>query len=197
MMRKPALMMMFFAVIFFIAGTAVAKDKKYYVGISGVYALENLDEQQTKDKFTGPITIDFDDSWGVQVRGGYIISNIYTVEAMFEYIAPFDAMTGSNTDELDVKNLTVNLKVTCPANESIVPYLIAGAGVMNAHEDITFNGANSETSDWGLGIRGGIGVDFYVNDEFSMELEGVYTGGFGEVDHIKYTVFSLGIAYHF
>ena len=181
----------------FFAGPALAGDNAYYVSVNGLLATQNLDEQQTRDKFTGPIEIDFDDSWGVQLRGGYMASKLLSFEAVFEYISPFEAIGGPNSDELDVKNFTVNTKVTCPNFDQVIPYAVAGAGVMNAHEDIQYNGVTSETSDWGLGLRGGLGVDGYINDELSVGIEGAFVMGTGKVDHIRYSTFSVGIAYHF
>lgn len=197
MTKKTLTWMTVAACLVFFAGSALAADKAYYVGLNALLATQNLDEQQTKDKFTGPIDVEFDDSWGIQLRGGYVASKLLSFEAIFEYISPFEAIGGANSDELDVKNFTINTKVTCPNFEQVIPYVIVGAGVMNAHEDIQYNGATSETSDWGLGLRGGLGVDWYVNEELSVGLEGAYVGGTGEVDHIQYTTFSLGVAYHF
>lgn len=186
------------ACVFLIPNSVGAKDNKFYVGINGLYAWENLDDQQTKDKFSGPITVDFDNTWGVQLRAGYVYSEIVTVEAMVEYIAPFEAMTGSNKDELDVKNLIFNAKITCPAYKQFVPYAIVGLGIMNAHEDISFNGAVSETSDWGAGFRAGLGLDYHITDSnWSIGFEGAYSFGTGDVDHIRYTTISVGVAYYF
>jgi len=179
------------------AGSAFSADKRFYLGAYGLYAWGNLDEQQTKDKFTGPIEVKFDDTWGMQLRGGYLFNKTLTVEAMFEYIAPFEALTGANKDELDVKNFSLNAKITFPMNERFIPYLIVGIGVMNAHEDIVFNNATSETSDWGAGFRGGLGIDLYVHESISLGLEGVYVTGSGNVDHIRYSSLALGISYHF
>ena len=194
--RIIALLTCFVCFILF-AGSALAADKKLYLGVYGLYAWQNLDEQQTKDKFTGPIEVKFDDSWGGQVRGGYIFGKILTIEAMFEYVAPFEAFTGANSDELDVKNFSLNAKFTYPMSDCFKPYLIVGAGVMNAHEDITFNNATSETSDWGAGFRGGLGIDIYITESVSFGLEGTYAGGSGDVDHIRYSSVALGVSYHF
>jgi len=181
------------------SGLAQAADKKFYLGVYGVYAWENIDEEQTKDKFTGPIEVKFDNSWGVQARAGYMLNSSLTLEAMAEYITPFEAIgTGSNKDELDVKNFNLNAKFTFPdQTKQFVPYLLMGVGVMNAHEDIKYDGARSETSDWGVGLRGGLGFDLYVQESISLGLEGAYAFGTGEVDHIRYMTLALGVSYHF
>ncbi|MCK4390441.1 MAG: porin family protein, partial [Desulfobacterales bacterium] len=183
-----------------LAGSAEArekKDKEYYVSLYGLYAFESLDEGQTKDKFSGPIKVDFDDAWGFQVRGGYIMNKYFSAEAMFEYVAPFEAKSGANEDDLDVMNFTLNGKFTCPAYEKFVPYAVVGLGAMNAYEDISYGGRSSETSDWGFGARCGLGLDLYIDPDFSLGLEGVYVFGTGDVDHVEYTSVALGASYHF
>ena len=182
-----------------LAQTARAQDNKYYLGLYGLYTYESLDEQQTKDKFSGPIVVDFDDSWGGQLRGGKNLSKYFSLEAMFEYIAPFEAMSGDNKDKLDVMNFNINGKITYPAWKRFIPYpyVILGVGAMNAYEDITFNGATSKTSDWGVGLRGGLGMDLYLHQNFSVGLEGAYVVGLGDVDHVKYTILTVGLVYHF
>jgi len=197
MMRKITIIVILLACAFFTTNIADAADKDYYMGISGIYAIENLDEQQTKDKFTGPIEVDFDDSRGVRVKGGWIANKYFTSEAMFEYIAPFEAKTGGNKDELDVMNFALNGKFTCPAHETFVPYVVVGVGVMNAYEDITYNGATSKTSDWGASFRAGLGIDYYASEEVSLQLEGAYAAGLGSIDHVRYNTIAFGIAYHF
>ena len=197
MRQKLSIIVILLACAFFTTNIAYAADKDYYVGVSGLYAIENLDEQQTKDKFSGPIQVDFDNSWGVQVKGGYVINKYFTSEALFEYIAPFEAKTGGNKDELDVMNFTLNGKFTCPAYDKFIPYAVVGFGVMNAYEDIVYNNATSKTSDWGVSFRAGLGVDYYIAEDFSLELEGAYAAGLGGIDHVRYTTIALGIAYHF
>ncbi|MDL1963626.1 MAG: porin family protein [Deltaproteobacteria bacterium] len=197
MIQKITIFVILLACAFFatnIADAADAADKNYYIGISELYAIENLDEQHTKDKFSGPIEIDFDNSWGVRVRGGYIVTKYFTSEALFEYL---EAKTGTNINKFDVMNFTLNGKFTCPEYETAIPYAVVGIGVMNAYEDITFNGATSKTSDWGASLRAGLGIDYYASEEVSLQLEGAYTAGLGCVDHVRYTTIAFGIAYHF
>jgi len=172
------------------------KGKVWYIELSGVYVVENIDADQTIAKFSGPITVDFDESWGAQLAIGHICSDMLAVEAMFEYVAPFEAFTGGNKDELDVMNASINAKLSYPAKK-VKPYVAVGLGAMKAYEDIRYNGATSKAADWGLSFRGGAGVDVFVTDSISIDLEGAYVIGTGDVDHVKYTTISLGLAYHF
>jgi hypothetical protein len=181
-----------------VAGSAQARQKTgYYGALYGLYAVENLDDDETKDKFSGPIDVDFDNSWGFQARVGYIYNEYFSLEGMYEYVAPFEANDGSLDDKLDVMNYTVNGKFTCPAYDAFVPYVIVGLGAMNAYEDIDFMGDNSKESDWGFGARVGLGFDYYFQREWSAGFEGTYVFGTGDVDHVRYMTLGLGVAYHF
>ena len=183
---------------FIVADPALAREpRSLYVGLSGLYAFENLDEGQSEDKFAGPMKIEFDDNGGIQGRIGYAVNPYITVEALAEYIFPFKDEAGSNSDELDVAVGTLNAKITWPLHEKFIPYLVVGCGAMNAYEQIKFNGAKSDESDWGFAARGGIGLDYYFNPAFSLNLEAAYNAGFGDVDHVRYTTIGLGVAYHF
>lgn len=179
------------------ASAAMAEKMPYYVGISAMYAMESIDTQQTKDKFTGPIEINFDNAWGIQARAGYSYNKYFTTEALLEYVYPFEAKSENNKDRLDATSLTLNGKFTCPAFKAFVPYAVLGAGVMHAYEQIKFGAATSKTRDWGLALRGGLGVDIPLANTLSLNLEAAYVGGAGKVKHVRYTALSLGIAYRF
>lgn len=179
-----------------VAGSAQARQKGYYGALYGVYAFENIDQDETEDKFEGPIDVDFDNSWGLQVRLGYIYNEYFSLEGMYEYIAPFEANDGPLDDELDVMNFTVNGKFTCPAYEQFVPYALVGLGAMNAYEDISYRGDDSKESEWGFGARVGLGFDYYFQPEWTVGFEGAYVFGTGDVDHIRYVTMALGLGYH-
>jgi len=185
-------------VCFFAAGSAPAQEwKNIYVGISGIYVFKNLDTDHTKEKFSGPVDINFDNSWGVQGRIGYVVNKYLSVEALVEYVAPFKAETGANKDELDVFNGTLNAKVTWPLHEKFIPYAVLGLGVMNAYEKIQYGGKESKTSNWGFSGRIGAGADYYITPSVSFNIEGAYNSGMRAVDHIRYTTLGFGVAYHF
>ncbi|MFC1858344.1 porin family protein [Thermodesulfobacteriota bacterium] len=197
MMKKTIAIIVLLGSVFLLTTAADAQDNKWYIGVYGFYAGENLDTDQTQAKFSGPIEIDFDNSWGFQGRLGYIINDYITVEAMGEYVFPFEASTDPNKDEMEVRNLFANAKITCPVYEKFKPYALLALGLVNAHEDIEYNGRTSETSDWGAGFRAGLGFDYYFTEKWSLGLEGAYVLGTGSVEHIKYTTLALGVGYHF
>ena len=197
-MKKIVAVILSVACVMIFTGSASAYQTKYYAGFSFLYALENLDEQQTRDKFTGPLSFDgFDDSWGVQLKAGYVVNKLLCVEAMYEFVDAFEIDSNGVSDELDVMNVMVNAKLTCPAFDTWVPYVTGGLGVMSANEEIRYAGVENDTRENGLSARGGAGVDYYMTDEFSIGLEGAYVTGFGNVDHVRFTELLLGVSYHF
>lgn len=205
MVRKILVLAAACGLVAFSTGNALADDDMsmkgmgMYVELDGLVTIQSLDEQQSMDKFNGPITIDFDDSWGIQARGGIVFSDNLSAEAMIEYIAPFEAITGADSDEIDAINFGVNGRYGYPMYEGkLVPYLLAGISAMNVFEEINYGGALSKTSDWGIGVRGGVGADYFpAGDIWSYRLEAAYVAGLGDVDHVRYTTISLGLAYHF
>jgi hypothetical protein len=200
MVRKTLILAAAFFFVALFTGSSMAEEKSMgmYIELDGLANIQNLDEQQSTDKFSGPIIIDFDDSWGIQARGGIVVNKYLSAEAMIEYIAPFEAMTGSDSDELDVVNLGLNGKLTYPLYEGkLIPYALVGVSAMNVFEEIKYGGLQSKTSDWGVAVRGGGGPDYYFSPELSCRVEGAYVAGLGDVDHVRYTTLSAGVAYHF
>jgi len=173
-------------------------DRIWYVELNGMYVHENMDVDQTTAKFSGPISVDFDESWGAQLAFGMVLSELISAEAVLEYVAPFEATLGMDGEsEIDVWSGSLNGKLTCPAWAGVKPYVVAGIGLMKAYEDIDYKGATSTTNDLGVSFRGGLGVDVSVRDDISIGLEAAYTTGVGEVEHVKYGTLSFGVAYHF
>jgi opacity protein-like surface antigen len=183
--------------VFFISSAFAQQAGKYYLGFYALYAMENLDEGNTEDKFISDMDVDFDDTWGIQLRGGYMFNEFLSGELMFEYISPFEAnINNSYESDLDIINITVNAKAMWGITDSIVPYVLVGAGAMNAYEEITGPTYYEET-EWGLGARVGSGFDWFINSSFAVTFEAAYVLGFGNVDHVRYTNIAVGAAYHF
>lgn len=180
------------------AGTAQAADAENYIAVSGFGAFSNIDEQQSVNKFTGNPRIDFGNSWGIQAKAGHRYSRVLAVEAMLEYIFPFEANKFSpNSDEINVFDAMVNARVSCPWSDAIIPYAVLGVGAVRAYEEIKYNGKTSKDRDWGAGIRGGIGIEYPMEQNLSLTIEAAYLQGVGEVDYIGATQLSMGLAYRF
>jgi len=178
------------------ATAALAGEPQSYVGIDIAYANENIQNRESLQKFTGGVSLDFDDSVAFQVRYGRRIDAISTFELMVDYVKfQEDDATPGIEDDFEVLNFVFNSKLKCPRWQ--MPYLIAGIGIMNAYEDITAAGASSTTSEWGLSSRIGVGIDYPVNDTWSLNLEAARTVGIGGLAKVRYSTVSLGVRYHF
>jgi len=186
----------FFSIIT-IGSIQAQEANSYYFGLSGLIVMENYDGDKTEDKFIGNVNADFDDTWGLQIHGGYILNEYASAELRFEYIGTSDADLGYNYEsEMDVMDLTVNIKGKLPIKEFFVPYTVFGIGLMNSYEEISA-GNTSKKSDWGPCSRFGIGLDFPVHSKFSFGLELAYVIGLGNIDHIEYSTIGLGATYRF
>ena len=193
----------FVACAFLMAGPADARDGGFYVELNGMYAFEDIDLGETEGKFTAPLPVDLDfkDSSGFQFAVGRALGDSLSVKVMFEYVQSFETLKDldfQTWDKLDVLHLSVNAKLSYPAWQRVRPYLIAGFGGISAHERILYlRSETSTTRNLGISLRGGAGVDVFITDSVSIGLEGAYTSGIGDVDHVKYKTVSVGIGYHF
>ena len=189
-------------ILWVIAGTIVqtahAQEKsRFYIGFNTLYAIESLDDQKTRDKFIGNVSVDFDNTFGLQGRVGYIANEYFSAEGMIEYFVPTNSELGYGYEsDIDAINFSLNAKGTLPLKEYLVPYALFGLGIMNSYEDIS--GPHSKTkSDWGISSRIGLGVDLPIRPNLSLGGEMAYVFGFGNVDHIRFVNVTIGIAYRF
>lgn len=179
------------------AGNVMARDEGFYAGVSGLYALESIDTDQTEEKFSIPTAIDFDDSWGVQIRAGLVFNKLISVEAVVENIVPFESDLDEGEAKIYVTNFSINGKISVPSFDTFVPYVIGGVGYLHSFEDISYGDETSKTRDWGMSARGGFGIDYFLKESLALNFESAYTTGFGDVDHVKYTTVSLGVSFYF
>jgi len=168
--------------------------KKFYIGAGVSYGLEDFDVG------------DFDDTWGINAKIGYHPMDILAIQFDFDYFDKFEDDDFYNGDaELEITTYMLSLKGNFPVKwyNVISPYVIVGGGVMNVDADldnasiagISFDASGSET-DW-CGKAGG-GLDFYLAENFSLNLEGNYTFGVrDELKDIQYFQFILGGVFRF
>ena len=197
MIKKAVSLLILITGLFFTATVSAQEHGPFYAGFYMLYAIENFDEQNTQDKFTAPVAIDLDDTYGVQLRGGCILNEYFSAEAMFEYLMPLDTdLKKGYTSEIDVMNFTLNAKATLPLKEQFVPYAIFGMGFMNTYEEIR-GPSMKDKSDWGVGVRMGFGADVRLNPKISLGGEIAHIVGLGNVDHAQYTNITVCAYYHF
>ena len=189
----------FFAAAFFFFTTATVNAdsdayKKFYIGAGGSYGIEDFD-----------VDGDFDNPWGVNAKLGYHIVDDIAVQFDYDYLWEFEDNDFSNGKaELDIMTYILSLKGNFPVKwyNVISPFIIVGGGIMDIEADIkdariagiSANFSNDET-DW-CGKIGG-GFDFFFTENFSANLEGNYTLGFGDLEDIRYFHFILGVVFRF
>ena len=199
-MRKFILMCLACLTGLFILGEKeiFAQEKtSFYVGASLINTWNQLDESHTENLFIGKVTVDYDDSFGVKLRGGIILNEYFSAEGFVEYIAPFESeLEAGYKTKIDVFNIGASAKCTVPLKEFFVPYFSYGMGIMNSYEKISGPHFTKKT-DWGIGSRLAIGSDIIYQHHYSVNFEIEHVLGFGNVDHIQYTNISLGAAYRF
>ena len=184
--------------IFINFGYSIAQEEaEYYIGISTIFAFESFDEENTQKKFDGKVNVDFDNTGGIQLKGGYILNEYLSAEARFEYLIPAESELGFGYEsDMEVLNASINGKGTIPLKEFFIPYGLFGLSIINSYEKITGTGSQKK-SDWGIGSRIGFGADMPVINNVALNFEVSHVFGFGNVDHIQYTTIGIGASYRF
>jgi hypothetical protein len=161
-----------------------------YLGLGGVYALENFDRGLDRS---------FDDSAGVNLRFGYRAFPNLAFELTYEWLEGFDSTDGIQPPhEYDTHLITANAKLL-GLNGRCQPYALVGGGVFIVNlEHVDEPGAPKPYDvDAGFAARFGGGVDFYLGQHFVINLEGTYLVPTREVKEKKYGTLGLGFQYRF
>ncbi len=174
-----------------------AQENSFYMGFHGGYASENLDTQALGEKFATPVNLSFDNSWGIQLRGGTVINEYLSAEVMAEYISPFEDGQGDKNVEVEVINVGVNCKAGWPISRHFRPYVTVGAGLMNSREEIRCRDQICKNDEWGMSLRAGIGAEMFISPAVSVSAEGAHLLGLGNTEDMRYTLISLGVNYYF
>lgn len=186
--------------IFFAPGVMnTPAQAQYYMGIAGNYALGNLN-----GKF------DPDNSVGINFRGGTQYRDWFAVELNIDYLPEFKdddriEVDGVELDadfDMEVFTFIFDAKVMPQLGTSdLRPILFAGFGYMVATADSSLatqsylNSRSLDGSDFCWNI--GLGLDYRLTETYSFDFKGGYVKGLGDVSDVEYTLFSLGVSYHF
>ncbi|MCR9093130.1 MAG: porin family protein [bacterium] len=164
----------------------------FYAGASGIYAVESFDAPS----FT------VDDSRGVAAFAGYRFHPHVGVEARGEILQGFDATakdaaTTFQEASLDGFLVTVGPKVYALTG-AFQPYAGLGLGAIRAEVEGTL-ADGSEVSDRTTEavVRPSIGLDFYLSENFVVNLDAAYVAPGGDLDGLDFGLFSAGFAIRF
>jgi opacity protein-like surface antigen len=175
--------------------------------VGASYAISNFDQEVT-DEEGASSDADFDDTWGINLKAGYHLTNWLCVELDFDSLSEFESDKTMNvsgvpveTDgEVDVTTYMAVAKFTCVL-EPLKPFVVAGGGVMNGDIDLKASTRDLSVSDseskTELCAKLGLGADFFVTKALSIGIEGSYIWGFQDLDDIGCTNLTLGVGYHF
>jgi len=201
-------------VVSFFLSTAYAQDSGFYIGAGGSYALESFDVEDSDDLESMGLKMDFGNSYGLNLKAGYCFSELFALEFNFDYLPSFEWDDRGSYQgfaiavDSELKLMTYMLAGKLSPDfgfKKVKPYILAGIGMMDGDIDMSVSasgyGASASTSasesDSDLCSKFGLGMDFYINDNVSLDFEGSYVLGFNDMDGMDYFHFTLGIAYHF
>jgi opacity protein-like surface antigen len=136
----------------------------FYLGAAFALGFENFD--------TGSSDVTFETAMGVDAWVGYRIIPNLAVELELEYLGGFSpAEIGGDMAHLDIFDLTTNVKGYVLTGR-FQPFALIGIGMM----DVSFTEAASGWDSHSQAFVGrfGIGMDFYVTENFSVGARGSY-----------------------
>jgi len=179
----------------FFANPANAVEKKYYVGVAGSYQWLNFNYDEV---------VDWDESsWGINAKFGYRLTPAVSFQFDVDWIPDVEGKLKSDPSlggEVEVQTAILSFKGYFPTSKPVKPFIIAGFGIM--HYDVDLNDktqplAEFDDDETDLCLKIGAGLDVFINQSFSIGLEGNYTAGRDKVEDVEYWNLSLGAAYHF
>ena len=179
----------------FFAKPVKAQEKKYYVGLGANYQWTNYDYADV---------VDWDESaWGINAKFGYRLTPAVSFQFDVDWIPEVAGALKSDRSlngDVEVQTGILSFKGYFPTSKPVKPFVIAGAGILHYDVDLNNNAQSlGEIDDDQLGIcfKIGGGLDVFINQSFSIGLEGNYTAGVDKVKEIEYWNFILGAAYYF
>jgi hypothetical protein len=111
--------------------TSQAEEKhgRFFAGAGLSYVGEDFDDGDLR---TLPGNSNIDNSWGINVFGGYWWIKHLAVEGNFNWYADFDGQVGAIDFDVSIWTVMLDLKVISPSlwEDRIFPYLRIGGGYM-------------------------------------------------------------------
>lgn len=177
-----------------------------YLGVGGSYALEEIDVRSATiagQKYKPH----FDDTWGVNTKLGYHFNDWFALQLDLDFLSDFeseDKKSVSGTDtrfELDLKVTTVmgSFKLS-KRFWDVEPFFVGGLGMMHvkshakARNGVFESESSSETDTC---TKVGAGLDVHLRKHLTAGLEVSHVWGLEDLDDVEYSMFTLGLAYHF
>jgi len=158
----------------------------YYLGLTGVFAVGNFScSDWLNVDGTGCVDVG-KYSGGLAGVAGYRANEMVAIELEMEWIKGFD-LEGT-TDEIYTMTWMLNGKLHLMTGR-IQPFLMYGVGVMRAARD--------GMSGTDLAMRGGGGLDFWINENIAVGAETEYVFPISNVKGLDYISVGLAMKYRF
>lgn len=158
----------------------------------------------------------FDDTNGVNLKIGYHVDSIFSVEFNIDHLPGFEWAGSGNYGianigaEIDITTFMVAGKISPDfGSKAIRPFMVVGIGIMHSKLDINASipgyTASASVSDIGSCLKVGAGLDVFVHENVSVGFEVAYIVGSVDlsiegqdiINECNYTNCTMGVAYHF
>lgn len=195
-MRK--ILIFFTAVVSILSFTLPLEAEEKYgrffagAGVSGV--IESFDTNDLKQLF-GRTNTSVDNSWGLNIFGGYWWHKHLAIEGNFNWYDDFKGKAGGIDFDVSIWLAMLDLKIYAPAlwEDTVFPYVRAGGGIMNSKIDSAI--ADPDDSDFAYDL--GLGFDIFVKERVSVGLDIKRVWGTGDVTEFNHITGTIRAAYHF
>lgn len=158
----------------------------WYLGLAGVYAIEDIKNQGKVDPESGLGPFDYDNELGVNVRVGYRPLPRLGIEGQFEWVSWDDDKSGN---DVETYASTFNVRGYFFTGR-YQPYALIGVGGMAADYD-------KSSDEWDIVMRSGGGIDVMITDSLVAVMEATYLAGFEDVQDLDYFSLTWGLSYRF
>ena len=177
---------------------------RLYIGLGPLWAMENFDDHRATVRtgggaLTSVEATDADDTWGADARVGYRVHPHLAIEGQGQYYGDFHlrgvvpgATSASDVAKLEGLSFTTNVKIF-PITGRVQPYFLLGGGFLWAR----FHDAARSTESLTFAGRGGVGADFYIDENFAVNIEGTYLAPTDELQDFRLAGITGGIQFHF
>ncbi len=177
---------------------------RFYVGAGPLWALSNFDDRHAIVRQGGGRTAvaetdDAGNAWGADARVGYRFHPQLAIEGQGQYYGNFSidgrvpgATASQHVADLEGFSFTTNLKVF-PITGRVQPYFLAGAGFLWAR----FSDARGGNEALTFAGRGGLGVDFYLDENVALNVEGTYLLPTDHLNDFQMAGITGGLQLHF
>lgn len=208
--RATALQLLLLATCALFAGAAAAEppppeyDRSgWYLGLAGFYAISDYDLTTSDLDVVPPQPANtnpkFGNSGGVDFRAGYRAFSRWAFEFDYQWQAGFDSKNSSIDPplEIDTHLLSLNTKFFFLTGRW-QPYALLGASLLIFNSEIVDDDFKKP---WDVSVgfapRFGGGIDFWINENWALMLEGTYIVPVGILDGANMGSVGVGFQYRF